>query len=760
MHQVTSSKNETAVSLKNKKRQLEEIKNRISTLEKEIAEGEEKQTVLLSVHGSFDEQLKNHQNFFPGRTVEPFADTLGKTEWVTSDCGTLFLDQARILSHPLYQVENHDEVEEFLRSFAPLFAWDREHCTIQNPFTYDQPCLLEMECGTCCDRHCKYWHANPVANANRWMVESIHACRAHFSRDTRRCVLSSLLEDFLLVISSRSTLSEWINCVKYYLRYIISAGWHTILLKGCVHTPLVGVADHDETLDESVLRHPLERMAWSNVLIGRGKIALSATRLFEEQPNAVSWRCMLRACSSTPEERLWLVQKGLALFPVSPHMHLHYIVALMNMNCAIHTLLEACRTSCSLLASQSIAATVSLVETNYAFLAPRYIAYMLATVLLYIARVDNARASELISSITTQNGAGFALLPVAVQNFHFLHLVLQQHHSLAPAEHLPLTAISDTVFVLLKPVNHPSKTATDMLSQQYLLIQHCQKSGYDADALDAMSAGVNVTMTRLFSCEKFSQIEAMMEKLAIASPMSQAVLWIECGNLCHLFSGHGFADSFWLELSTKCTSQLFLLLQVTSLFRFGKPLDFNQSFAQACHHFEQDTQTQPRELSDAPLRQLVEMRGAVEVTCYFILRACQCADLETQLNSIRDIPMTVIAGDPDATTVWAFALLSVAARRKDLDAFRDGLEKFLLLLREGHFQWWSPLDTYYTSLIGLPHFAVLQVYQKVPLLLGSAAALTAVWRKCVLEVGSRLGVLHPLLRASPGTAADMQMGNH
>lgn len=394
----------------------------------------------------------------------------------------------------------------------------------------------------------------------------------------------------------------------------------------------------------------------------------------------------------------------------------------------------------------------------------------------------------------------YYLSPVAVQNFLLLQIAIEESvlHSLERIDTalntLPLGAISEHAFALSHHSIDNRQTRISVLQQQLQLLQK-KKDTLHFSLLDELRSAAQVSMLRTFWNASLPMVEQLLRKSSSTGEMTATAMWMEYFQLVGLkdVQDHSIISALFHELSVpkikneeeadveQESEPRFFLLSLLLKWRLenrfyaikSEEQKDNQSmvFSYQIHsgRFNASTpEIHSHFTSEAETSACCE-KSSISASCTtssFLTPVEEVASLiiqEAELNHSDVEAIHYLQGlvsDSrfllDAHCTWlllmallrrcSFSLAPLALRK---EWFEMSLTCAITVLQEQHLMWWSSIDTFFDEVIGFSHYAILLVYQLVPVILGIDSANTEEWRNVVLKVGlSQCGFLHPLLRGT------------
>lgn len=649
-----------------------------------------------------------------------------------------------------------DSIKEFLHRFTPLFEWDDASFCVRRPYFFDEPCLMETEAVSCTNPACAYWHASQLPHMKACLMTFVDRVTPFHVRDPRLCVVSHFFAELRSFICQSSTLEALCSGVASALDVLIGLGWHVPLTSSSQSwwvAPVVATPGAASNLESdytaTLFRNAAEKDTWQMIRDTGGDSA-AATRLFTQSPSELTWRGLLRAAGHTSEQRAWLAEQGVKLYPSSPALHTAYVLELLHAQAEVAACTSACWAAVDALSIQATAAcSVDPPDTLYALHAARHMAYVLVRCAAALASRDTDAAVTLLSAVVEQ-GSSLLLTPIALTNFALLLIVLKQTGTLAEvAATLPLGAVSDQLFTLGACFpRRPQEFCGQLLNGQLELIAACQRERFDPQLLEKMKASVQLSLLRAFSVS-LQYVEQILKKAAPHSETTQGVLWTEYARCVALHDSTSAARQVTVALLDTAVTDCSCLLGLLLSWHVAVYREKVDALAERCcaafehrHHLPPSSSLEEKYVAGSATADV----QVVEWIAYGILSASQAPTHVARHAALCALPLELLVADVDGAVLWLFAMVKNAAAVADLAVFTDGVERALVVLQEYHVRCWSPLDVWYDEVIGTPHCVVLRLYQTLPALLSSAGDHTEAWRVVVLQVASRLGVLHPLLR--------------
>ncbi|EPY22117.1 hypothetical protein STCU_08341 [Strigomonas culicis] len=391
-----------------------------------------------------------------------------------------------------------------------------------------------------------------------------------------------------------------------------------------------------------------------------------------------------------------------------------------------------------------------LEDANYSAVTSRYIAFLFFYVAVFLDRKLSGRvaAMQLLECATNMNGGTFCLLPTAVHNLRMLLIAMNYGKRIS---HVPIAALSDVPLVLPSFSRSTSvQCAKNILCEQVEFCKACRAEDLLDGVLEAVDAACSLSSVRMAVREGEPFAPDHIDPFVVAdTPLAQGAVWLQYAQYVFLLNGRPSFSHLRDTLAASCDHSSVCLALLSSDFFSFFGFDERQTIEKCCEHFAARHRLEQGAPASLPSgAQATAAVHPLEWVSYCLLRSRLLADDAQVAACLDSVPVELLVQDADAATLWAFAFFKHAAVRADMALFRSALERYLYLLREHHLTWWSPLDTWYHEAVGLPHEALLEVYHCVPLLLGTGSDQTPLWRGTVLEVGTALGVLHPLLTHS------------
>lgn len=659
--------------------------------------------------------------------------------------------------------------EAFLKRFAPLYQWNEAEQLVKPPFFFDEPCLMESSGSaetsrplTCGNAACAYWHLNQLGHVRAAAEHFIDSISNYTASDATLCSVAMALEQFGRYLRLADSISSICSLVCYTLQLFVALGWHLSFASAASPpspwaTPVLAshVAKQLSPDMVELLCNERERERWQAVYAAG---AAEAGAIFAKEPDALSWRCLM-AVTTDRQLRRWLGGRGIALFPSSPQLHLSFLLACFDGDDDEEqqtTCMDVCRSSSRQLSSQAAASILLGADAGcYAEKVARYVAVMVATTALWIARTDASAAASFLTSFLAEKevdgSTTILLLPVARQNLMLISMALRCGYHLHSLQQLPIGAISDLCYLLQTPVEILNADIQKQFSELDARNAAYHRDGFDRSLVDPLSTAASQSQS---CCHSPFCIRAVEQRLRSAPPppaLAQSLLYssyVAAAAMSHkVASAKNIAEALLetadtplvlrlqLQFSCRVLSAAAAAAQRQSLQTFAELHHTSWTSLQSCKDFSQAVERQP----NTPL---------VEWVAFFVLSSQMELANEAaaaQWTALTRLPLAPLLDDTAALFLLFAAQLRFSAEQGELEIFKAALETHLTVLRARHLQVWNSLDYSNRHLIGLPHYATLLVYRVVPLLLAQRSTDTMSWRCAVLETGARLGVLHPLL---------------
>lgn len=392
----------------------------------------------------------------------------------------------------------------------------------------------------------------------------------------------------------------------------------------------------------------------------------------------------------------------------------------------------------------------------------------------------------------------YFLSPIAVQNILLLRIALEESvlHSLERIDTtlrtLPLGVISEHAFALSHHNINNRQTRISVLQQQLQLLQK-KKDILHFSLLDELRSAAQVSMLRTFWNASLPMVEQLLRKSTSTGEMTATALWMEYLHLVGLkdVKDHTIVSALFHELSgSRINSEeredrkqesepsfflLSLLLKWRLEHRFcaiktekqksDQFMDFScqiyparipTSTPHVHSHLTSETATSAlgEESSISTSCTAPSFLTPVEEVASLIMQEAQLnhSEVETMHYLQELVSDSRFCHVTHCTWLLLMALLrlcsfSLAPLALRKEWFEMSLTCAVTVLHEQHLMWWSSVDIFFDEVIGFAHYAILLIYQLVPVLLGIDSENTEEWRNVVLKVGlSQCGILHPLLR--------------
>lgn len=635
------------------------------------------------------------------------------------------------------------DIHAFVERFAPLFPVNEETGLVDVPVLMGEPCLVDATESVCPVMGCPYWHADQLEHLRRVLQRTLEAIAACAGSDPNLCPALYFCLSVQRTLRGCRTVDELCACMAEALNTVVAHGWHVNLLlpsgTAWAWTPSLTLPPRQPAA--ALLRNPVELEAWGAVEAAGG----DGCRCFAERQDSVVWRILMRQGGS-PGARRWLAERGLTLFPACPQLHVSLMSSLIECGAPAEDCFRTCLNGVRLLAGQVAAASALGVDERFCQTASRCIAYMSALCLAYVSGHDSKLGVHLLTTLLEDNGGQSALLPAAVTNFTLLLVVLRQTDSLSNMHALPLAAISDVPFTLSEPFPSPPKDfCRALLNGNNALVRRCQAELLYSDTFDQILAAVQSSLVTSFSFN-LQFVEQLTKSVSSGSDVAQVTQWLTYVHSVRRFHRQWGAqqvlERLLLSSAGHCTLTLAAVWELEDMKLFVGVDAFCEEFAKANEIDVSRLDCVDYLLSFDPAITVIEW------TSFLILRSRhQAATLEQRYEALKNIPIELYVNDFSASVLVLLERLKVACTLTDPHAsIEETIETFLCLFRETHLQWWSPVDVWFNSAVGVPHYLSLFIFHLMPSLLSSPESIRRS-RVCLVQTAAKLGVLHPLLRS-------------
>lgn len=679
--------------------------------------------------------------------------------------------------------KDETQVAAFLLAFFPILQWNQAEQVAEVAFI-PQPCQAEVvnrssNCsdgsggdsdGGCNTPGCRYWHEDQLSHVRAAAVMGFFSIRHQLcTQESQQCLVSRSLLGVMDEVHSSSSLEECCGCLCRGVSRFIRLDWHLrTFIDGVVVRPsdlarpwavpvqaatALSPVNYVASYFSVLLRDASEMRLWEYLQRGSGSRSSIILRLFAMWPTALVWRALtFFYCSQRRQDVQWMAAYGCKLFASSPHLYLLRVVSHLPDHKATRDAasraVDTCLETAALL-SEQCAASLFTKTGGAAFraIAMRYVAYMVAATAVHLlegrrsssegVRHDDAGAeasdeedegclTEVLRLLqTATDPARLFLLPIALQNLSLMLVAVQQQGHLAGVSHLPLGAVSDLLFVL-SPSNDVHQEV-GVLNRQLQLHNRCEEDGLHPGLLEQLKSAAQVSLLR--SRHVTAEV---METLMMKSSLSGATLQT---SLCLEYVGRVEQSAGPRECKVAAAA---LAAGVEGQNQLAYLLLRWRCCDTVCQKDSQSGSEEGSELS------------CLEVAARAVLHACYCTDEPHHgLEYIQEcMTAAPCRHDPLAVILLLVGLLKQAGRSSlSLSDFMNCLRVAVDVLLEQHLMWWSPLDSFYQQVIGLPHYAVWLAFYVLPAVLsGRPTESVAEWRRAVLTVGNQYACVHPLLR--------------